>query len=327
MKQNDIKNALNEIKPDAHIKTRLEAKVTEKVKPKRKHRAFTAGVAAVICIAIVCVSMGIGGITMKTNPLSPTVFEPTQSDTSHSKAAPGFVMFAYADTNDKIEIAELDVSTPFTSKIGIKNIKGMSEEQIQKEVDKVHKDFNFIESEYKDKTILCQMLTHCERLTDSIVYSAYCGYFDLDLDEGTYDAVKKIRVTNDNRKFGEMEICARDCFYNDDLTRKDDGIDYTKSAYITNYESEWAELSGDRFRKCMELSKNSETKFNINWKLSYEAYDIFDANPNYDLGTIDDTLTFEVEFNDGAISRSIVNLSFDSDGNMHITPQSYDYIR
>ncbi len=328
MKQNDIKNALNEIKPDAHIKTRLEAKVSEKTKPKTHRRTFTAGIAAVLCIVIVAVSVGISGITIKTNPISPaTTLEPTQTDTAISKAAPGFVLFAYAGTNDKVEISELNISSPFISKIGIKDVRGMTEEQIEKEVKKIREKFNFISREYENETITYQTLTHSERFDNTIIYSIYCGYYDFDLPEDTYDAVKEIRVTNDNRKFGQMEIGARDCFYNDDLSRKDNGVDYTKSAYITNYELEWATLSGDRFRKCMKLSEDNGKMFSVNWKLSNEAYDILNDNPDYDLSTINDTLTFEVEFNDGSVSRSIIDISFDSDGNMHIAPQTYDYIK
>lgn len=327
MKQNDIKNALNEIKPDAHIKTRLKAKVAENVKPKSR-RAFKAGIAAAMCAVIVCVSLGVGSVTMKTNPISPTVTEPQTSagKTAISKTAPGFVMFAYADTKETVEISELEVLIPYISKIGVKDVRGMSEDQIEKERAKIKNKFSLIERKNENITIMYQTLTHSERFDNTIIYSIYCGYFDFDLTEEIYPEVKEIRVTNENRKFGEMEIAARDCFYNDDLSRKEDGIDYTKSAYITNYEFDWATLSGERFKKCKELSKNNSTTFGVNWKLSYEAYDILNDNPNYDLSTIKDTLTFEVEFKSGAVSRSILDINFDDEGNMHITPQAYDYI-
>ena len=328
MKRNDIKNALNEIKPDPHIKTRMKAKVAENLKPKRR-KVFTAGIAVAMCAVIVCISLGVGSVTMKTNPISPTVTKPQTSagKTAISKTAPGFVMFAYADTKEKVEINELNVSVPYISKIGVKDVRGMSEAQIEKEIRKIKNKFSLIERKYENNTILYQTLTHSERFDNTIIYSIYCGYFDFDLDEKHYPEVKEIRVANENRKFGEMEIAARDCFYNDDLSRKEDGIDYTKSAYITNHElDDWANLSGERFRKCMALSKNNDTVFGINWKLSYEAYDILNDNPNYDLSTIKDTLTFEVEFNNGAVSRSILDINFDDEGNMHITPQTYDYI-
>ena len=326
MKQNDIKTALNEIKPDPYMKTRIKAKVEGSVKP-RKRKLLTTGIVAAVFIVIICTSLELSTHSVSTMPTETVQTEPETIRTV-SKTAPGFVILAYAGTEEKNGLGnsdKLDISGPYIYKFGTKDIKGMSEAQIAEEITKIKTDFRYITQEYHDEEITFITTSQCEALENSIIYSIRCGYFDFDLDESQYDKVKEIRVTNENRKFGVMEITARDCFYNNDLSPKNDGIDYTKSAYITNYELDWATLSGKRFRKCMELSKNNITSFGINWKLSNDAYDILDNDPDA-LSTINDTLTFEVEFENNSISRSILDINFDTEGKMNIVPRAYDYI-
>ena len=88
----------------------------------------------------------------------------------------------------------------------------------------------------------------------------------------------------------------------------------------------YASLSGDRFRRCMELEKNNDARFRINWKMSEAFYELFDENPDIDLTKIKDTLTFEVVFNDDSVSKSVVDISFDKNGNMKTKPASFQYI-
>ena len=75
-----------------------------------------------------------------------------------------------------------------------------------------------------------------------------------------------------------------------------------------------------------KLEKNHDARFRINWKMSDAFYELFDENPNIDLTKIKDTLTFEVVFNDDSVSKSVVDISFDKNGNMKAKPASFQYI-
>lgn len=324
MKQNDIKNALNEIKPDDHIKTRLEAKVSEKIKPKTHHRAFTAGIAAVLCIAIVAVSMGISGITIKTNPISPTTAaEPTQTVTATSRIAPGFVMFAYADETDSKEKQEeqyLDVSLPGIYSVNTTDIRGMSEKEIEYKAKEIMKSSSNFHVQADMTTI------SVERLDNVLISQIKGGEFDFDLSKQQADDVKEIRVKTENIGYSVMEIRAYDKMYYDNLKPTD--TKNIKDFYILSDESGVAKISGRRFKKCIEVEENTdmENMFGITWKMGDKLYDALNADPNMDLTTVKDTITFEVEFNDGTVSRSVIEIGFDENSQMFASPKAFDFI-
>lgn len=325
MKQNDIKNALNEIKPDAHIRTRLEAKVREKTQQKTHRRAFTAGIAAVLCITIVAVSMGVSGITVKTNPISPTTAatEPTQTDTAFSRIAPGFVIFAYADETDSKEKQEeqyLDVSLPGICSVNATDIRGMSEKEIEYQAKKIIE----IDSNFYGEAEIFQSV---ERRDNVLISQIRGGEFDFDLNKEQADDVKEIRVKTENIGYSVMEIRAYDKMYYDNLKPTD--TKNIKDFYILSDESGVAKISGKRFKKCIEIEENTdmENMFGITWKMGDRLYDALNADPDMDLTTVKDTITFEVEFNDGSVSRSVIEIGFDENSQMFASPKAFDYIK
>ena len=76
----------------------------------------------------------------------------------------------------------------------------------------------------------------------------------------------------------------------------------------------------------MKLEKTGDADFQINWKMANSLYETIDQNPDFDFTNIKDTVIFEVIYNNDAISKSVIDIAFDENGNMKITPKSFDYI-
>lgn len=230
-----------------------------------------------------------------------------------------------------MDVSEISVESPPYCQIGAWSIKGKSEAEINDMREQIHKDFELVKGFVGENEVYFSTAWHIERMDNALVYSAYCGAFDFDLSEDDYANVKEIRVTNSNKKYGEMEIVAEDSLFDENLKRIDGktlaDADELENIYIKNRNTKYASLSGDRFRRCMKLEKIGDASFRINWKMSNEFYELFDENPDVDLTKIKDTLTFEVVFNDDSVSKSVVDISFDKNGNMKAKPASFQYIQ
>lgn len=335
MKYDDFKNSLDFVKPEAHLQTRLKAKVeVAQNKTKKSKKPVVLGLVSVMALAVVVTGLGANDLigTDKVLTSEHSVSAPTQSDSATCKAAPGFVNIVYA--NDKksyaMDVSEISVESPPYCQIGAWSIKGKSEAEINDMREQIHKDFELVKGFVGENEVYFSTAWHIERMDNALVYSAYCGAFDFDLSEDDYANVKEIRVTNSNKKYGEMEIVAEDSLFDENLKRIDGktlaDADELENIYIKNRNTKYASLSGDRFRRCMKLEKNNDARFRINWKMSNEFYELFDENPDVDLTKIKDTLTFEVVFNDDSVSKSVVDISFDKNGNMKAKPASFQYI-
>lgn len=61
--------------------------------------------------------------------------------------------------------------------------------------------------------------------------------------------------------------------------------------------------------------------YSLEWDMSSELIERIKTDPYFDLSQITDTITFTVEFNDGAVKTASIDLYFDSDGYMHFADE------
>lgn len=291
-------------------------------------------VATVACLTVLVAGIfGGGAILDIINPK--TIENPiVENDSSVSKIGPGFVMVAYADEQKDVKIVDdinnLEPSTPFICQIGAVDIKGKSQKEIDKIVNVIYEEYQNVEDENELGKVHYTFSTNTDVYDDAVIYEAYCGNFNFDINDDTVKNVKEIRVSNINKEYGYVEIQANDVYYNDDLTLKNDGINYDKSVYISNRfpEDKYASISGERYQKCYEIGKKIggvKKFFGINWKINDGLYAELNKNPNFDLTQIKDTITFEVEFNDGSIAKSVLDIAFTKDGKMYAVGGSYNF--
>lgn len=335
MNRKDFKKSISGVQPSKQMIERI-MNMPNNDEQKNKRLKLAPAIALVACFIIVITSVFSGDeIIEMINPPTEqnslgTISDESNNTTLSSKVAQGFAMIVYA--NDEMKDIEfvgdmnkLTAKAPFITKFGVVDIRGKSESEVQKISDDLYNKIRITKKNTVYGEINYISTSNIETLDNTIIYQARCGCFDFDFDENGLKFVKEIKVKNENKKFGIMEIRALDVLYDNELNRKYDGVDYTKSAYIKGSS---ISLDGERYAKCKAIEKKegNHSFFGINWKLSDNAYELLDKNPSFDLSTIKDTITFEVEFNDGSISRTVVNIAFDKEGKMYAVDGDYDFI-
>ncbi|MCM1286057.1 MAG: hypothetical protein NC213_05985 [Acetobacter sp.] len=328
MRKEDIKNCIDNIEPDLYMQTRIKAGMPD---GKKKINMLKPIVSC--CMAFLLITGGVFGISYKSNNENNILTENKSSSISSVKSEKkasyeGGVIIAYAYDNEqsytKAMYKTLNTSVPAMYKIGVIDLKGKTEEESEQLIKEDREKNRLIEGEINGEPVYF-MTTNRQKLFPNICINQYsCGVFDLNIKN--YQQVKEIRVYNES-EYGEIKIMSMDLNFNDDGTRKNDGIDYTKGIYISNYELPYASLSGERYIKDINLTKKLNTRiFGISWTMSGSLYDVLNNNPNMDLSEITDVMTIVVEFKDGSQAKSMVDISFDKEGFMYAENTSFDYV-
>lgn len=316
MKNNEIKDSINNIKPDPYMKTRLSAKVVSyKTKRNKNKKLFT--VISVLCAAFIIFGTGFGlsngSITNNHNVIGST--ESSEKDLNTN----GGVMIAYAGMKDAklSENAEEFTEYPMMYKIGSVDIRGMSEQEIEIRIKEIRENFSKTEKQIDNEKITICMKASIERLDNVIVYQFTNGVFNIDIDNP--DEVKRINVKHSG-KYGYSDIYTKYI--------KDKNGKYTDPKSMDNYIiGADISLDGDIYAENIKKQKKENTSgyFQINWKMSDVLYKKINNNPDMDFSAVYDVMTFTVEFKNGDVAESIVDINFDSDGNMFAKCRSYDY--
>ena len=159
------------------------------------------------------------------------------------------------------------------------------------------------------------------------IYTIETGSFALNLND--YSEVKSFKIEN-RSPYGilafDYDFYGRLGYTDTPPTDFDD--DYLERIETLGFpypiECNELEISGDVLRRSQESGfyfegkKNDVNKgYTLLWRLSEQFANAIDDNQNFDLSQIKDTITFTVEFNDGAVKTANIDLYFDSDGYMH----------
>lgn len=316
MNKNDIKMAVDEIKPDPYLKERLSTKISATAVPKKRHLGVKAGVAVALCFAVIGTSIGVFS-----NKNEVELVPQTQSSSEYCVAAPGFAMIAYAKENgEKVTEHFLATKTPLKYNITVTDIRGKSEKEIEKLMKSSTEKIDSVE--LPEDVASAQQGT--ERLDNILLTRTEYNYFDLDLPADIVDSIKEIRVANTS-KYGEIVVECPDVFYTENgeyIYECHDG-DTIKDINIMDgfLCGNNILLKGERYEKIKRLNLN----FGIYWQPAQEMYYLLDKEQNAGFSKIKDTLTFEVEFKDGSLSKSVLEISFDENGNMFATTKSFDH--
>ena len=113
MKYDDFKISVDFVKPDAHLQTRLKAKVDgAQNKTKKSKRSVILGLVSVMALAVVVTGLGVNDLigTDKVLTSKHSVSAPTQSNSETCKIAPGFVNIVYANDEKSYAMDVIDIS-------------------------------------------------------------------------------------------------------------------------------------------------------------------------------------------------------------------------
>ena len=292
MEKNEFKNSLDAIVPDAHLKTRLKAKVLcgNKKAHRNRIKIFVPAVSAVMCVAVfaLCITNLPAKDTLSTLPGKA---ESTASDSTATGW--GGVLLAYAADGDvETQYLELGVTVPLSYKMTVTDLRGLSEEERDRVVEKGERRYK---KEMEDSSGARVYYGGYQVMKNVVICRVVCNEYVLDIDYP--ESVESIHLSC--TKYG--------------LLGYPDWRDEAESSFVSGTD---LTIPGDVYAQLIQLDRGH---FGIDWRASGEMDEAIDADPDKPLSSYSDTLAFTVHFKDGTTAQSVIELTFDDEGNLTAT--------
>lgn len=296
MKKEELIQAVDSIQPDIYMKTRLKAKVSAS-KPRRINPSKLTKCITALCLAAAVISGA--WFAEKETPLSGENESEVSSENIVPEIMKAFIVVASAadETGKSPSTAnrtlELHEEYPYGVHLKLVDIRGLSDSQKKKILNELSNEL----TEYCDDKNFSK--GRCCTVGTENYYLSQCSVneFKLDLEEN--DNIKSVNVKNTS-PYGQIVYAVNKPTFN----APEHGNDIT--------------VSGDEF--------DCETS-GFYWDHTAEMEKAFEENISTPFSTFDDTITFTVEYNDGAKAIGVVQIKFDSSGNATAVCRSYKYER
>ncbi len=317
-----IKEAIDDIKPDAYMKTRLMAKIDEPKKKLRKNILKPI----VSCALALAVLAGVGTYGM-TRDKTPTT---TQTSTAKSSSY-NFNIVAYAQEDDKVkEKATLSndiISLPLY-KIKVEKVNG----DVQVSYDNIV-GFNIDKNANIKKVTFESEKGYFQFINQDLYFSQMKSgnyYVDIELTKEEQD---KYVSTLEDANEGEVKAIYNEIAKSRDLSKyfgdKSQNIELYSIAYGTRKDKTVLILTNKKLhdeifkydRKITVNVDDLQKEMNEN-SLSYDnqnAIETFLRNPDMPFEKLEgDTITVTAEFKDGQQATKKIKTSFNSKGELQL---------
>lgn len=315
----EFREVYENIKPDEELLMRA-LDLTDKKAPKSKHIARRV-ISCLLCLAVfVGAGVGVRGSLLQKSveKISETEFE-----VKESRIARGGVLVVYAQTNDVVRLNDdLKLSEmPLFGNITIIDLNASQSEIDEKNAyfENIKKD---IEAEFErlgNEGKGIGLRQGGAPLENVQIRRIFMGEFLLDLPDD-YSEIEKLKIYNTS-EYADVVLSIN----------TDSGDDFSvehrhsHSVEATGEELEFSKDSGLFESGLGEYKMNSG--YQITWNTSYEFSQAVEANPQFDISTLKDKITFEVVYKNGDVSKAAADISFDKNGNMTVQNGGYDYIQ
>lgn len=255
--------------------------------------------AMVACLAVFVTGLFAGGVFKQEPNIMETPQTSTQTQSTISKIAQGFVMIAYAK-GDIIEQQplKLGVETPIEYKLKSYDIRNKNEVEIESLKEQLHQE-NQLVKEQKD---IFKIQAKTEYLDNILLQQIVKNAFVLDIKNPS--TVKNIKMKTNT-----------DYWY----------LNYLDIRETVDLEKQFPRgqelnIDGDTFAELMQaLNANGTEMFYVNLEHDMNLCSTIDKNPDVDMSMFDDTITFTVEYKNGKIEQSNINISLKQDGILSVT--------
>jgi len=339
MKRDDLKKTLDAIQPDAYMKTRMDANMeTGKTAAKPKRQWVRVLLAVVLCAAL---TAGIVGFDLYGNRAAVPEETEMSGETFFSDGhVPGALIYAYAQDGQESEavmsgagISDAQMTVPTKCRICFVRLDGLSDaekalasQELAEQIG-VAAPGDIPDEELKDGAYIGYDFNERVELRDYMQGSFYFALTDAELASLDY-----IHIYRENEQMQFSYDSPADV-YGDDLRL--DGTDpAVPRASITGDVT----MDGETYRKnkrytelLPEVQEGAvcDTRFFYEPKMSEEGgsfCDMVAENPDFVISDLTDTLHFEVYFTDGSFTETVVQVTFDADGFMSLTPLVCRYV-
>ena len=337
MNKKDFQKLVNEnINPDYYFEERLKAKVMSAEPSTRKKkstkRIWISVLSGVMCFVL---ALGIFGFTQHSN-----------------KVLPGSVMIAGAD------VLESNVDIQYHYGVAFVDKRGKTEAEYGAEMNEKKA---LLDHAVNEETIHHRLGHRVDGSENIWMYTVEGDSFDIKVDNP--EEVKEIRIHNDNPmlllqyEFYDGEWSEEELFM---MTEEDEDywteVDTDDEWYMLGKNGEkmyWEEFirhyfnslhigndltaDGERFAraKALEAKEDLSSTFCVGVYVrdefiygdKYTVISAMEKDPSFQITSIHDKVTFEVEFKNGDVAKSVVNIGFNDDGFMIVSLDSYEYIK
>lgn len=315
----EFREVYENIKPDEELLMRA-LYLTDKKAPKSKHIARRV-ISCLLCLAVfVGAGIGVRGSLLQK---SVEKIPETEFEVKESRIAKGGVLVAYAQTNDVVRLNDdLKLSEmPLFGNITIIDLNASQSEIDEKNAyfENIKKD---IEAEFErlgNEGKGIGLRQGGAPLENVQIRRIFMGEFLLDLPDD-YSEIEKLKIYNTS-EYADV-VLSINTDSEDDFSVEHR---HSHSVEATGEELEFSKDSGLFESGLGEYKMNSG--YHITWNTSYEFSQAVEANPQFDISTLKDKITFEVVYKNGDVSKAAADISFDKNGNMTVQNGGYDYIQ
>lgn len=294
MKKEDLIQAIDNIQPDVHLKTRLKAKVFS-AENKRKKTKNIPKIVVALCLAVAII-LGAGLFTApQTDGNLPDEASPQMFVPEIMKA---FVVIAGAAEGEAeaaqpaVQALELNRKYSYGVHLKIADTRSLSDE----EKTELLKEMNDTVFQYSKGSgfSLGRSMT-CE---GDGFYLTYCSVNEFRLNPENPEKIKAITVSNTS-EYGNMVYDA----HKPTFKIPEHGHSITISAEDFDFEA-----SG------------------FYWNITEEAEKAIEKNINLPFSAFNDTITFTADYIDGSKATAVVELNFDGSGNATAVCREYTFV-
>lgn len=294
MKKEEFKQAIDNIQPDIHMRTRLQAKILYENNALKRNKNYGKRIIAVCLTAVIIFCAAL--LSYKPAPNNPDTGTDTEENFSPQIIKAFIVVASAADTVDMQtespeKTLELNEEYPYKINLSYTDTRGKTEKEKKKILDDLYKK----QEEYFSDKSFSFGASAINSLSDVFISEYSLNQFKLNIEN--IDMLECIRVSNTS-PYGQM-------VYNNQ-----------KKATFAPVKGHDIIINADDF---------NAKRCGFFWNHTEELEKAVNQNPDLPFSTFDDTITFTVEYSDGSKAVGVVELNFDSAGNAATVCKSYEY--
>ncbi len=288
MSKKQIKNALDSVQPDPYLESRLKAKINENIENTQNSKSPLKIALAItaVCTAIAIV-LGTGfWNTQKSYSDNESLLAETTESTAESSplTAKLIVMASASEADGKVSYTPLEINKEIVYEVFVKcvDIRGYSKEEREKAIDRLQDEYHsYIEAR---ETNWGRASARISGNGENVLLLEYDGG-SLKILPEQLDEINNIYVENSSHYASVAYDSQTQIF-----------IPYPQTPLT---------ITGEEF---------DVEKACFAWHTNDRAEELFNENPQTPYSALNDTITFTVNYKNGAVATCSVELTFNEDG-------------
>ena len=227
-------------------------------------------------------------------------------DDANVKKHKSVILLSSTNKNIQAKNIELqkEIELPLQYNIEITDIRNLEQNEIEiivnKKKEQLRKQLAEVGIEENDSGVSHGAVDVRENV---IITSSAIGTFLIESED--YSKIKSINVKNSS-EFGQVELV----LLSNSIDIKD------RFPHGTNIT-----IDGDICSKFMRDMQQEKGHFEINWRHSLKVKEQINENPNIDLSEFNDSMVITIEYSDGSIEVTEIDIKFNKDGSLFILPR------